>query len=306
MNKLLLPITLISMIISSHSFGQTEPDSTDYNKIERLEITKDRDGVKLQVQTFDSITGEVKDTTKITMKKSTIYIVTEDNYEEVDGEQDEWDDRDQKYGLTNWAGIDIGVNGFLNADGDPDLGEELDYLDVNYAGSRSLSINFWEQKFRFVKDYVGLTTGAGLQWNNYRLKNDYTLANVNDSLIAFKDSSLNLNKNKFRTTWINIPLLLEFNTSPHREKSFHIAAGVVGGLNVESMYKQKYKQDGERFKHSSKNDFNVDPIRIEGMVRLGYGSFNMFATVQLNELFEEGTGPEIYPFTVGLTLVAFD
>jgi hypothetical protein len=91
-----------------------------------------------------------------------------------------------------------------------------------------------------------------------------------------------------------------------REKSFHIAAGFVAGVHLESMYKQKFKQDGEKFKNSTKNDFNVQPIRLEGMLRLGYGSFNMFASVQLNELFEKDSAPEIYPFTVGLTLVAFD
>lgn len=300
-------LATIALIIGSANpiHAQTDPDSTKTD-METIELKAGKDGLKVVVQTVDTLTGEVKDTTKIKMKNSTVLIINEENPEVDDWKDDEWEDRNRKYDLTHWSGVDIGVNGFLNVDGEPDLGDDLDYLEVNYAGSRSFSINFWEEKIRLVKDYVGITTGAGLQWNNYRLKNDYTLANVNDSLVAFRDSSLSLNKNKFRTTWINVPLLLEFNTSLEQKRSFHISAGLVGGFNLESMYKQKYKQDGERFKNSTKNSFNVEPFRVEGMVRLGYGAFNMFASVQLNELFESGTGPEIYPFTVGLTLAAFD
>lgn len=305
MKNLLLSIFTL-LLMSNGLFAQVEPDSLD-NDIERLELNAGKEGLKVTVETIDTVTGEIKDTTKIKMKNSTIIIVNEENPEVDDWkESEEYQDRERKYELTHWAGIDIGVNGFLNSDGSTGLGDSLDYLEVNYAGSRSFSINFWEQKFRLIKDYVGITTGAGIQWNNYKLKNDYTLANVNDSLVAFQDSSISLNKNKFRTTWVNVPLLLEFNTSKDPSKSFHISAGLVGGFNLESMYKQKYKLDGDRFKNSSKNNFNVEPIRLEGMVRIGYGSFTLFSSLQLNELFEKDKGPELYPFTVGISLLAFD
>ena len=300
---LLLTIALIIGTVQP-IMAQTEPDSTDTD-LESIELKAGKDGVKVTVQTVDSETGEVKDTTKIKMKNSTVIIINEENPEVDDWKDDEWEDRNRKYELTNWSGVDFGFNGFLDSDGES-LGDSLGYLEVNPFGSRSFSINFWEAKIRLVKDYVGITTGAGIQWNNYRLKNDYTLANVSDSLVAFQDSTISLNKNKFRTTWVNVPLLLEFNTSLKKEKSFSIAAGFVGGFNLESMYKQKYKQDGEKFKTSVKNDFNVEPFRLEGMVRLGYGNFNMFATLQLTELFEKNTGPEIYPFSVGVSLFAFD
>ncbi|NNC83151.1 MAG: outer membrane beta-barrel protein [Flavobacteriales bacterium] len=306
MRTLLLSITIIALMSSVSLQAQTEPDSTDHD-LETIELKAGKEGLKVKVQTMDTLTGEVKDTTKIKMKKSTIIIVNEENPEvKTKEDDDEWVDRDRKYSLTNWAGIDIGINGFLDADGEADLNDSIPYLATSTFGSRSFSINFWEQKFRFIKDYVGLTTGAGLQVNSYRLKNDYTLANVNDSLVAFMDSSLSLNKNKFRTTWINVPLLLEFNTSLKREKSFHLAAGFVGGFHLESMYKQKYKQDGDSFKNSTKNNFNVEPFRMEGMLRIGYGSVNLFTTIQLTQLFKENTGPEIYPFTVGITLLDFD
>ena len=40
-------------------------------------------------------------------------------------------------------------------------------------------------------------------------------------------------------------------------------------------------------------------------VRGGVGWFNLFATYSLTPLFESGRGPELYPFTVGVTLLGF-
>ena len=71
------------------------------------------------------------------------------------------------------------------------------------------------------------------------------------------------------------------------------------------MYKQKYGRDGDDFKVKAKNDFQVSPYKLEAMLRVGYGKVNLFATYQITELFEEGHGPELYPFTAGVTLVAF-
>jgi hypothetical protein len=307
MNKFTLPQTLLAILISSTIFAQNEPDSTQYKEIEQLEISTGNDGLKLDIHSIDSITGEVKDTTKIMMRNSTIYIVNETNFDPDSMDcGDEWEDYDQKSALTHWAGLDIGINGFLHPDDDLDLGEDLDYLEIDYAQSRSLNINFWEHKIRIVKDYVGITTGAGIQWNNYRLKNDYTLVSTKDTLVAFMDSTLNVKKNKLRTTYVQVPLLLEFNTSIKQEKSFHLSAGFVAGLHLGSMYKQKYTLDGVKTKSKSKGNFNVAPFKLDAMTRVGYGAFNIYASVQLNELFDEGDGPEIYPFTLGVTIAAFD
>lgn len=306
MNKFYLPLLAVALVFSSFSYGQTEPDSTKYNEIDQLEISTGKDGLKVDVHTIDSITGEVKDTTKIMMKNSTIYIVNETNYE-TDTICDQKDsDNDQRNALTHWAGLDIGLNGYVTADGDLNLGKDAEHLELDYAQSRSISINFWEQKIRLVKDYVGITTGAGFQWNNYRLKNDYTLSSTKDTLFAVVDSSLNISKNKLRTSYLRVPLLLEFNTSLKQNRSFHISAGLVAGLHLGTMYKQKYKVDGVKTKAKSKGDYNVAPFKVDAMARVGYGAFNLYASLQLNELFDEGEGPELYPFTLGLTIAAFD
>ena len=46
-------------------------------------------------------------------------------------------------------------------------------------------------------------------------------------------------------------------------------------------------------------------FRVSLTARAGVGWFNVFATYSLTPLFESGSGPELYPFSVGVTLVGF-
>ena len=58
-------------------------------------------------------------------------------------------------------------------------------------------------------------------------------------------------------------------------------------------------------KEKDKQSFNTNPFRVSATVRGGVGWFNVFATYSLTPLFENGRGPELYPFTVGVTLLGF-
>jgi hypothetical protein len=293
----------LMLTVPMSAFSQEGEEIRKDDSIDKISLPRTKeDGLQVKVYTIDSISGDVKDTTTIKFKHSTVYIVSENDKDSLDPTEVS---RERKKDLTYWAGIDLGINGFLSPSGDIDLGKENDYMELDYPQSRSLSINVFEQKLRLFKDYVGVTTGAGIQWNSYRLANDYTLSTTKDTLFAVMDSSINLKKNKFRTTWINVPLLLEFNTSQTQKNNVHLSAGVVGGLHLGTMYKQKYTSEGAKSRYKTKNDFNVAPYKLEAMVRLGYGSFNVYATYQLTELFEKGKGQELYPFTLGVTLVAF-
>jgi len=302
MKKLILLSALIAL--ATGSWAQTE-DDPEMKPDDRIGLEKGSDGIQVKIESRDSVPVNTKDTTKIVFDKSTIYIVTGGHNHDTDSMTVEEIRKQRKKNLTNWSGIDLGLNGFADTKGDLKLDDSREQLQVELARSRTLSINFWEEKLRLVDDYVGITTGAGIEWNSYKLKNDYILSATSDTLVAFIDSSRSVSKNKFRTTYINVPLLLEFNTSLKREKSLHLAAGVIGGLNVGTMFKQKYKIDDNRSRVKEKNDFNVNPFKLAATVRIGYGDFNLFATYNIIELFEPGKGPEIYPFSAGITMLAF-
>ena len=51
-------------------------------------------------------------------------------------------------------------------------------------------------------------------------------------------------KNRFKSTFVNVPILLEFNTHKNPTKSFHIALGVIGGYKLGSRTRQILEQNG--------------------------------------------------------------
>ena len=258
-------------------------------------------GMTLNAQ--DTTIVATEDTTVIDIGKTKIFIVVPRSSKDLDSTSNNM--TCDKNDLTFWDGLDIGVNGFF-------FGEEYDYtapdgqehLEINYAGSRSVSLNFAETKVRLIKDYFGFYTGLGIQFQSYKFKNDYTLGLDGDSIVAFLDPSINIRKNKLRTAYIVIPLMVEFNTSLNSDRSFHVAAGVVGGLNIGNKYKQKYEviETNEKEKLKLGSDWNVAPFKLDAMARVGYGDFILHASYALTDMFESSSNPQIRPFSAGITL----
>jgi len=174
-----------------------------------------------------------------------------------------------------------------------------------------------ERKFEFGTPHFGVFTGLGVEFISYKFENDIILSFNNDSTFALPgplDSTgvstgfleqEGLRKNKLRQIGVRVPLMLEINTSKTRKRSFHLAAGLIGSLYFDTLYKRKFRVEDRNVKERNRGDYNLLPYRLAASVRFGYGSLNLFVEASLTELFEQGKGPELYPFNVGLTLVSF-
>lgn len=240
--------------------------------------------------------------------------------------------RERRNQFTNWAGVDLGVNFLTGTDGDADLDAAADFMQIDHGRSRFVSINFMEQKIEFGTHHVGLLTGLGWEFVNYRLQNNVLLAQQGDSIVGLEVEGPRIDKNKLRMMGFRMPLMLEFNTkraplptamdlaavradstgavakrfSHSRKHNVNLAMGVVGSWYFDTMYKQRYEVDGKTVKDRDKGDYNLLPYRLAAAVRIGYGSFTLFAERSLTPLFREGRGPELTPWNIGLQLVGFN
>jgi len=62
----------------------------------------------------------------------------------------------------HWGGIELGINGFANASASTDLGNEYDFLNLDYEKSFNINLNLYEQNIAFNKaKTIGLITGFG-------------------------------------------------------------------------------------------------------------------------------------------------
>ncbi len=205
----------------------------------------------------------------------------------------------------NWGGLMLGFNNFVNSNNKMEVPIGYEYLDLNFAGSRTFALNLLEQNFTLIDNKLGITTGIGFQWYNYRFAKNaqlYSNKSAIDGTIDTANVSI-YKKSKLGYTMLNIPLLLEFQTNPnHNRKSFHINAGVIFGVRLSSWTKTII-DDGATTKIETSDDFNLNPIRLDATVGIGYGFINLFASYSLTPLFKDKEGPRLYPVSAGIYLM---
>jgi hypothetical protein len=206
----------------------------------------------------------------------------------------------------HWTGVNIGINGYLDSKNKFDTPFGYDFMKPDYGKSWFVDLNFIEYGLPIVKKYWHLVTGMGFQFNNYVIEKDIIIKPNTERLEASLDTTVNYKKNKLTDVYFQVPLLFQFDTKKiQKNNTFHLLFGVVGGVRVSSWTKQKYEYNDAKSFRTTHDDFNLAPFRWSAMVKLGYGPVNLFATYQLNQMFKPGQGPQLYPFTVGITLLGF-
>lgn len=243
------------------------------------------------------------DTTKISFGKTRIIILSDSlDISDNDSLSTEKDEPDR---VTKWVGLDLGINGFLSPDNKIKLPEESNAFDLDYAKSISVGLNVFEKYIPIAKEKFGITTGLGFQFNSYALDRELVYSATDDTILSFVDSSRSIEKTRLKTTFLQVPLLLETNLGKSKKKSFHLAAGMLFGYRIGSKIKQVYEQEGREYKIKDKDDLNLNPFRASLTARIGYGNLTLYANYSLTPFFENGKGPELYPFTLGISLISF-
>ena len=209
--------------------------------------------------------------------------------------------------FKHWHGVMLGANGYLDATGNMELQKSMSYMDLNYARSFNIQINPIERQFYIVRHYMKIVTGLGLDVHRYELARRTTLDPDSDFTGGVVDSSglSSFEKNKFRITYLQVPLLLEFNTSNYYKRTFHVAAGVIGQYRIGASTKQIVNSGGFEIKRKNSDDYNLNPFGLKAHVNFGYRGWTIYAEYSLTSLFKTGKGPELYPVTAGLRVIPF-
>ncbi|MFC2086367.1 outer membrane beta-barrel protein [Bacteroidota bacterium] len=334
MKKLILIITILSFGLIN--FAQVA-DSLDVQKNDTAIVKKDKDktikitygdkellNLNINADEFDmSDFDESKkgDTTRLRVGKKNIIII-EDNdnkdysnfddkenkdYSYFDNEDEDEDDDKSKKIKAHWSGVALGMNNYLNSDLKLALPEGGEFMELNTNKSVELSLNFAEKAFPIFKNKLCLVTGMGIKWNNYHFDRNIKLNTETNFLSAdsIASDSVTYTKNRLGTTFLTVPVLLDYRFNVGKEhKTLYFAAGVIGGLKLGSNFKQKHSTDRTETKYKEKEDYNISPYTLGVTARIGYESVNLFANYNLTPLFEKDKGPVLNPFTVGISLTA--
>lgn len=275
-----------------------------------IKVKGDVKEISAEASPASSIT-RIEDRGKSSERDSTVYNWKGRKIIIIDKEKDALVDNDSikknKFNYSvddfkHWTGISLGVNGYMNSKGSINIPNPYKYMDLDYARSFNFQFNIIERQFNIVKNYFKIVTGFGFDYHSYALSNKTNL-NADSSFTWGTIDSTNTytyKRNKLRSTYIQVPLLLEFNTSNNPDKTFHMAFGVIGQYLISSRTKQLLEQGKVDISRVRKDSYNMSPFAAKAHVNMGYKGFTVFGEYNITPLFQPGKGPELYPFTVGV------
>lgn len=228
----------------------------------------------------------------------------------------------------HWAGIELGLNGFLTPDFNMSFPASQSYLDLRMEKSINVNLNFYEQNIPLSKSGTfGLVSGLGLSWNNYRFSKNTLLVSDSSALKGYLMEGVSVRKSKLVNLYLTLPLYFEFQTKGTKTKDkMHFAAGVVGGWRISTHTKLYFNEASKEYRlrdpetgnllpgvmqtpgSSTRNivkdraSFHQRPFKLDASVRAGWGIINLYANYSLTSMFIKDKGPELYPYSVGISL----
>ena len=199
-----------------------------------------------------------------------------------------------QYGITNWAAKpdSIKTKGF----------------------SRSFNIYFMLDMPFKTDPRFSVAFGPGLGTDNIFFEKTH-ITNINHGKpLEFRNvaDTNHFDKYKLVHAFLELPLELRFASNPENSnKSFKVAVGVKVGTQISSHTKGKRWVDkngnlisgfDDKYVQKNKDKFFFNGNRLVGTFRIGYGNLTAFGTYQIGSLIKEGLGPQVKPYTIGLTI----
>ena len=305
MKKLILLAAFALIVV------QTQAQDTTHVKVMKKNIvTVSEEPTKTEVSLLnDKINikdNYFSDTTSIRIGRRNIEIIEGKSRTYVNVTKEEkWENghKWRKEFNGHWSGLQLGVNGLYDTDYSMYENPEDEFMDLNQSASLEVNINFVEYNISLKDHRIGIVSGLGLSWNNYKFDNSLTIDKMEDGLIHPIDiEENNFKKSKLMVSYLTLPLMLEVQIPVNgHSNSLFISGGMVGGLNIGSHTKVK----NDHSKDKDRGSFNINPFKYSAIAQIGLRNFSLYATYSFSSLFKDGKGPEMYPFSIGLSLINF-
>jgi hypothetical protein len=155
---------------------------------------------------------------------------------------------------------------------------------------------------------LSMAFGPGIASDQILFSNTHVGIKDNAAAIHFTNQSDtdHFKKTKLATVYLEAPIEFRYCANP-AANGFKFALGVKVGTLINAHTRNTKFEDKANnllndyvMKESSKRFLNKN--RLSGMVRIGYGHWSLFGSYQLTQLFKDGAGPIVRPFTIGLNI----
>ena len=198
---------------------------------------------------------------------------------------------------ANWNGFEAGLNMLLGPGSSAGL-EGYDFLELRPMRSWVFNFNIADVGIAFNRRHTaGLFTGIGLGWNNYSFNHPVRLIKGDNHLEAewIDPNQAVVKRSKLGVLYVQAPLMIEVRPS----RRFYIAAGVTGGLRVDTWTKIKFQNGDVNKVHSY---YYVNPFKLDATLRIGGNNLGFFAQYNLLPTFDEAHAPTCHTANFGFSL----
>ncbi len=204
---------------------------------------------------------------------------------------------------SRWVMVDYGISTYVH-DGSFNLPEGTLYEPFiqNLWKSSDWNLHLFKMKVNLVNHNLNLIYGLSFEFYRYNWTKNYDIP-ANESPINPVPSGKVYDKNRMYSSWISMPLMLNYESNTDKySHSFHLNAGVFGSLLLDS-----------NIKHNTeliKDDFNMNQFRYGITTQIGYGPITFFVNYSLTPLFKStlvknSNQPELFPVNMGICLIPF-
>ena len=161
-------------------------------------------------------------------------------------------------------------------------------VNLDFLPSKTTNVGFDFFQFKYkASDKFRFYIGAGLDWNHIRLNNNVTFQK-NQATLTASQEVISFSKNRFSSRYLRIPIGFDFTKKIQNDNKLHLVLGPEFGFLLNGKVKQESK---ERGKEKFKDDYNFNPFRYGGFVRVGYKGWGIYTKYYFNDVFAKGQGP---------------
>jgi len=202
-----------------------------------------------------------------------------------------------RFGLE---GFDLGFTQFIDG-GNFGVSQPNHLLDLNVGKSVNVNFRVADLMINLADHKLLLDAGLEFDLHDYRFTNNVTIQPNATKFNAYNDTTANFSKDKLSTQYLELPLMLCYNSNPkHQDHSFTIGAGGYGGILLGSYTKQISDVHGLQHYYG---DFHCNGIDYGLMGIIGYGEVQLYGKLNTSPLFQGSYGaPNLQSFTFGIRL----
>lgn len=148
---------------------------------------------------------------------------------------------------------------------------------------------------------VGLVSGFGLNWRNYRMDGHYRFVkrDVEFGVEGYPEGA-SIKFSRLKTFDLTVPLLLEWQTMSDRE--FFVSAGGVLNIKTHASLLTRYELNGDKVKETAE-DLHQNPVTIDIMGMVGYGNLAAYVKYSPFHVCQTRYAPEMQSLSAGLILL---